>query len=62
MAGIGWIYLHIRYRSKDKVRQILKEHYADSYHAAGSVYILHFIGFMMILCFILGFVNAMLMD
>jgi hypothetical protein len=47
LFGIGWAYLHIRYCTEEKRKEILKEHYSDSYQAAGSVYLLHFIGFIL---------------
>lgn len=45
---IGWAYLWIRYRNKEKVQAILKEKYSNSYHDAGATKILHFIGIVFI--------------
>lgn len=34
---IGWIYLWIRYRNKEKVKQILKDEYGNRYYDAGAI-------------------------
>lgn len=46
---IGWAYLWIRYRNKEKVRTVLKEKYNDSYQDAGATKVLHFIGIIFII-------------
>ncbi|MEM5564320.1 hypothetical protein WNY78_04365 [Psychroserpens sp. AS72] len=41
---IGWIYLWIRYRNKEKIKSILAEKYEDSYHNAGAQLVLSTFG------------------
>lgn len=46
---IGWCYMWIKYRNKEKVRIVLKEKYNDSYHDAGATKVLYFIGIVLII-------------
>ena len=46
---IGWVYLWIRYRNKEKIKTVLKEEYDGSYGNVGSIKILQFIGIIMII-------------
>lgn len=45
---IGWAYLWIKYRNKEKIKTVLKEEYDGSYGNVGSIKILQFIGIIMI--------------
>lgn len=45
---IGWVYLWIRYRNKEKVQTVLKEKYNDSFYDAGATKVLHFVGVLFI--------------
>lgn len=58
---IGWIYLWIRYRNKEKVKQVLKEEFENSYENAGATLSLKTFGVIMIIllvCFLLGMIYA----
>ncbi|MBX0332777.1 hypothetical protein K3G39_05965 [Pontibacter sp. HSC-14F20] len=36
LAGVGWLYLLIRYRKKEAIAKVLAEEYEGSYSKAGS--------------------------
>ena len=46
---IGWVYLWIRYRNKEKIRSVLKEKYNNSYQDVGATKVLYFIGIVLII-------------
>ncbi len=46
---IGWVYLWIKYRNKEKIKTILKEEYDGRYENVGSIKVLQFIRIIMII-------------
>ncbi len=45
---IGWIYLQIRFRNKEKVKKVLAEEYENSYSEAGFTILGDTLGFIFI--------------
>ena len=62
---IGWIYLWIRYRNKEKIKQVLKEDYEDSYYVAGAQLVWSAFGillFTILIIFLLVVIGRALFD
>lgn len=47
LAGVGWLYLLIRYRNKEVIAMILAERYEGSYSKAGSSFSLSFFALLL---------------
>jgi hypothetical protein len=57
---VGWLYLWIRYRNKEKIKLVLEEDYENSYHFAGVQFILSTFGkllFILLLLMLLAVVG-----
>jgi hypothetical protein len=62
---VGWLYLWIRYRNKNKVKTILKEKYDNSYYTAGALLMWKTFGillFMLIVLFLLTVIGRTIYD
>ncbi|SDR65898.1 hypothetical protein SAMN04488552_0208 [Christiangramia echinicola] len=62
---VGWIYIWIRYRDKERVRSIIQTKYNDRFYNAGVEFIFSIFGVILIsvlLIFLFGFLGRLFFD
>ena len=45
---IGWLYLWLRYRNKEKIKEVLKNEYDNQYYDAGAQFVMSVFGIVLL--------------
>ena len=65
LAGVGWLYLSVRYRKKEVIAKVLADRYEGSYSKAGSSFSLGFFAILlgaMLAVFLIAMIFVYLKD